>query len=244
MKTKISFALMAAGILTTCALTAACKSSNGSGYEQDTVRAKDGTKITLTFYNHASIAVEANGHRIYIDPADATKKIAWDQEPKADLVLVTHTHYDHLSKDAIMSLNGTGEYTQLKPGESLDAFQNIRIDAVPAYNITPEHLNFHPKERGDAGYILTIGGSRIYVAGDTEDNPDVLAIRDIDIAFLPVNQPYTMTVEQCARVIDSIRPAVFYPYHYGGGSPQNTTDLEVLKAAVEGKTQFRLRSLE
>lgn len=243
MKTRLSFTLMAS-ILTACTLTGACKSSNGSGYEQDTVRAKDGTKITLTFYNHASIAVEADGHRIYIDPADATKKIAWDNEPKADLVLVTHTHYDHLSKDAIMSLNGTGEYTQLKPGESLDAFQNIRIDAVPAYNITPEHLNFHPKERGDAGYILTIGGSRIYVAGDTEDNPDVLAIRDIDIAFLPVNQPYTMTVGQCARVIDSMRPTVFYPYHFGGGSSEDRTDLDALKAAVEGKTQIRIRSLE
>ena len=130
----------------------------------------------------------------------------------------------------------------MKPGESLDPFDGIHVEAVPAYNITEGHLDFHPKARGDAGYILTVGGTRIYVAGDTEDNEDVLALKDIDVAFLPVNQPYTMTVEQCARVVDAIRPAIFYPYHFGG--TDSSTDMDALKAAVEGMTEIRIRPLE
>ena len=116
------------------------------------------------------------------------------------------------------------------------------MDAVPAYNITPGHQDFHPKERGDAGYILTFGGSRIYVAGDTEDNEDVLSIRDIDVAFLPVNQPYTMTVDQCVRVVEAIRPKVFYPYHFGGTDVK--TDIDALVERVKGITDIRVRPLE
>ncbi|MBQ0025277.1 MAG: MBL fold metallo-hydrolase [Bacteroidales bacterium] len=221
-----------------------CSNPEVSQYPQDTIIAKDGTKIVLTFYNHASIAIEAAGRHIYFDPVDATKEIDWKNEPKADLILITHDHYDHFSDSVNRILNGTGEFKQMKPGESFTPFEGVQVEAVPAYNISEGHLDFHPKERGDAGYILTIGGTRIYVAGDTEDNEDVLAIRDIDVAFLPVNQPYTMTVEQCARVIASIRPTIFYPYHYAGGDPEMKTDLDALKAAVEGLTEIRIRPLE
>lgn len=251
MKTRLLIAIMTACTLFSCKNTASPKNaantteptdtqtSATSEYPQDTIRAKDGSSIVLTFYTHASIAVQAGGQRIYIDPAG---NIDWANEPKADLVLITHSHGDHFNADAIKSLNGTGDFKQMKPGESIDQTAGIHVDAVPAYNITEGHLNFHPKERGDAGYILTIGGTRIYVAGDTEDNEDVLALKDIDVAFLPVNQPYTMTVGQCARVIGSMRPAIFYPYHFGGsGAP---TDLEALKAAVEGMTEMRIRPLE
>ncbi len=218
------------------------ESTDISQYPQDTVIAKDGTEITLTFYNHASIAVQAAGHRIYIDPANATKEIAWENEPKADLILITHNHYDHFCDSINVILNGTGEFNQMKPGQTVEPFEGIRVEAVPAYNISEGHLDFHPRERGDVGYVITIGGKRIYVAGDTEDNEDVLALKDIDIAFLPVNQPYTMTVEQCARVIEAIRPAIFYPYHFGGGEGQ--ADLEALKAAVGDITEVRIRPLE
>lgn len=211
-----------------------------SAYPQDRLQARDGSEIVLTFYTHASIALWWNGCQIYVDPTgDAIK---WDGEPKADVVLVTHSHGDHFSEAVIRKLKADGAYMQMKPGEKAEPAAGVKVEAVPAYNISEGHLNFHPKERGDAGYIITLGGTRIYVAGDTEDNEDVLALKDIDVAFLPVNQPYTMTVPQCARVVEAIRPGIFYPYHYGGsGQP---TDLEALKQAVGSITDMRVRPLE
>lgn len=209
-------------------------------FTQETLPAHDGSQITFTFYTHASIAVDAGGHRIYFDPVGET--IDWATQPKADLVLITHDHFDHLDRNTVKVLNGTGDYVKLKPGEKINPFEGVEVEAVPAYNITPGHQDFHPKERGDAGYILTFGGSRIYVAGDTEDNEDVLSIRDIDVAFLPVNQPYTMTVDQCVRVVEAIRPKVFYPYHFGGTDVK--TDIDALVERVKGITDIRVRPLE
>lgn len=220
----------------------ACSTSTqkASNYPQDIMTAKDGTEVTFTFYAHASIAVEALGHRIYIDPVG--ENINWAEEPGADLVLVTHDHYDHLDTAVIKTLDKTGEYVKMMPGETSDPFKGIHVEAVPAYNISEGQLDFHPKGRGDVGYIITVGGSRIYVSGDTEDNEDVLALKDIDVAFICVNQPYTMKVEQCVRVVKAIRPAVFYPYHYGGtGIP---TDLDALQAALGDITEVRIRPLE
>ena len=116
------------------------------------------------------------------------------------------------------------------------------VEAVPAYNISPEQLAFHPKERGDAGYIITVAGKRIYISGDTEDNEDVLAIRDIDIAFVCCNKPYTMTVEQCVNVVKAIRPEVFIPYHYGG--TDTPTDLDALQESLKDVTKVLIRPLE
>lgn len=209
-------------------------------FTQETLPVRDGSQITFTFYTHASIAVDAGGHRIYFDPVG--ENIDWATQPKADLVLITHDHFDHLDRNTVKVLNGTGDYVKLKPGEKINPFEGVEVEAVPAYNITPGHQDFHPKERGDAGYILTFGGSRIYVAGDTEDNEDVLSIRDIDVAFLPVNQPYTMTVDQCVRVVEAIRPKVFYPYHFGGTDFK--TDIDALVERVKGITDIRVRPLE
>lgn len=209
-------------------------------FTQETLSARDGSQITFTFYTHASIAVDAGGYRIYFDPVG--ENVDWATQPKADLVLITHDHYDHLDRNTIKVLNGTGDYVKLKPGEKIKPFEGVEVEAVPAYNITPGHQNFHPKERGDAGYILTFGGSRIYVAGDTEDNEDVLSIRDVDVAFLPVNQPYTLTVDQCVRVVEAIRPVVFYPYHFGGTDVK--TDIDALVERVKGITDVRVRPLE
>ena len=212
-----------------------------SSYPQDKYTAKDGTEITFTFYAHASIAINALGRQIYVDPVG--ESINWAGEPEADIVLVTHDHFDHLDTAAIRILNGTGDYVRMKPGDVSTPFDGIEIEAVPAYNISEGQLDFHPQVRGDAGYILNIGGSRIYVSGDTEDNDDVLALKDIDVAFICVNQPYTMKVEQCVRVVKALKPAVFYPYHFGG-SPGYCTDLEALGSAVEGMTEIRIKDLE
>ncbi|MDE7305665.1 MAG: MBL fold metallo-hydrolase, partial [Alistipes sp.] len=115
---------------------------------------------------------------------------------------------------------------------------------VAAYNTTEGCLQFHPKQREDCGYLLTIGGMRIYIAGDTEPTPEMKALRDVDIAFLPVNQPYTMTVDQAVEVIRHMKPVLFYPYHYGQVEEQ--TDLDRLAREVEalGTTEIRIRPME
>lgn len=218
-----------------------CTSKEASKYAQDTFKAEDGTAITFTYYGHASIGIEALGKHIYIDPVG--ENVEWEGEPKADLILVTHDHFDHLDTNAVRTLAGKADgYTKLAVGTVIEPFDKISVEAVPAYNISPEQLAFHPKERGDAGYIITIAGKRIYVSGDTEDNEDVLAIRDIDIAFICCNKPYTMTVGQCVNVVKSIRPEVFIPYHYGG--TDIPTDLDALQDALVDVTEVLIRPLE
>lgn len=200
-------------------------------FEKDTIRLKNNKDLTITFLRHASLLFEYDGKVIYSDPVANFDDIRIDfgALPKADLVLVSHDHYDHLDCDAIETIgkknttiicDGTsaqqlGKAIHLRNGESISVFDGaVEITAVPAYNITEGHLQFHPKERGDNGYIMTIGGTRIYIAGDTEDTPETYSIKDIDIAFLPVNQPYTMTLQQAANLARNIAPSILYPYHY------------------------------
>ena len=218
-----------------------CSPKESSRYAQDTFKAEDGTEIIFTYYGHASIGIEALGKHIYVDPAG--ENVDWAGEPKADLVLITHDHSDHLDTNAVRILTGGGKgYTKLAVGTTVEPFGKISVEAVPAYNISPEQLAFHPKERGDAGYIITIAGKRIYVSGDTEDNEDVLAIRDIDIAFICCNKPYTMTVGQSVNVVKAIRPGIFIPYHYGG--TDIPTDIDALQDSLIGITEVLIRPLE
>ena len=107
-----------------------------------------------------------------------------------------------------------GYGTVMANGDKLDLNDGLSVEAVPAYNTTEGHLQFHPKGR-DNGFILNIDGLRVYVAGDTEDIPEMAEIKDVDIAFLPCNQPYTMTVDQLLRAARTIKPKVLFPYHYG-----------------------------
>lgn len=223
-------------------------------YLQDTVTARDGSQITFTFYAHASLGIEWNGMHMYVDPVG---EFDWESQPKADLILVTHSHYDHLEMSTIEKLS-TEKSVILCDKTSAEAFEHdcvtmlprafsaplegVVVKAVPAYNISEGHTDFHPKAREDCGYLITLGDTTIYVAGDTEDNDDVLALKDVDIAFLPVNQPYTMTVEQAARVVEAIRPSIFYPYHYG--QVEQKTDIDALKAAVGGITDMRVFPME
>ena len=233
-----------------------CGRAASPAYPSDTVSTRDGQQLTLTFFKHASIALSAGeGRVIYIDPVHSYAD--YGRQPKADLILVTHSHYDHLDREAIDQLaTRTTEILcdrtsaesfdtnchVMRPGSVATPRDWVKIEAVAAYNTSDGHRQFHPREREDCGYILTIGGTRIYVAGDTEPTPEMAALRDIDIAFLPVNQPYTMTVEQAAEAVKSFRPAVFYPYHYGG--VDTPTDVEALAAALEGVCEVRIRPLE
>ena len=204
--------------------------SKKPSFEKDTIRLKNGKDLTITFLRHASLLFEYDGKVIYSDPVTEFEgfHIDFEKLPKADLILVSHDHYDHLDCDAIKAIsqdntvivcNETSaqqlaDATALRNDQSIRLFEGkINIEAVPAYNITEGHLQFHPKDR-DNGYILTVEGTRIYIAGDTEDTTDAYAIKDIDIAFLPVNQPYTMTLQQAANLARAIAPAILYPYHF------------------------------
>ena len=191
--------------------------------------APDGKKVEVACLKHASVAVRYDGLEIHVDPVGKGVAPATDYRefPKADLILVTHEHFDHFDREAIAALRkeGTGifanpavqgmlgEGTALANGEKAE-WRGVTIEAVPAYNTSPERLRFHPKGR-DNGYVVSLGGFRVYVAGDTEDVPEMAGLRGIDLAFLPCNLPYTMTPEQTVAAARSFGPKVLVPYHYG-----------------------------
>ena len=232
-----------------------CGRSKAPEYPSDTLTARDGREMRFHFFKHASLAIETGGKWIYVDPVSEYADYA--SLPKGDLVLITHSHHDHLDITAVDRIltpeteilcdRTSAEafemncYT-MRPGSVATPRDYVKIEAVAAYNTTPGHLQFHPKDREDCGYVLTIGGTRIYVAGDTEPTPELKKLKNIDIAFLPVNQPYTMTVDQAVEAVKAIRPAIFYPYHYG--EVEEKTDLERLTQELDGVTEVLIRPLE
>lgn len=223
------------------------------GYVFDTFKTPSGREVSLIFIKHGSIAIDIDGYLVYIDPVTIYGN-DFSKLPKADLLMVTHEHHDHFDKEALAELTsddtrliGSRRITELYgrgetmlPGDSKEiSSQNFTITATPAYNISPDHLQFHPKERQDDGFLVDIDGFRIYVAGDTEDIPEMADLKDIDVAFLPVNQPYTMTPQQAIHATEMIRPKILYPYHYGD------TDLSPLvEKFKEGPVEVRVRQLQ
>ena len=223
-------------------------------YRTDNITAKDGSEIIITFYAHASIGIACAGKQIYLDPVGEKYETDFSSERKADLILLTHHHSDHLDPCSITTLS-TQTTTIIGNRKCLDFvdcrltapyqtfwYKSIKIETIPAYNVTPSHLKYHPKEDGGLGYLLTIGGTRISIAGDTEDNNDILALRNIDIAFLPVNYPYTMTILQVENVVKTIRPNIFYPYHCGT-SNGIITDVSQLADSLKDFTEVRIRNM-
>ncbi|MBQ9170284.1 MAG: MBL fold metallo-hydrolase [Bacteroidaceae bacterium] len=222
-------------------------------YEVDVFRTKGGKTVKFHALVHASIRIEYDGREIIIDPVTKLggRTIDYSAMPKANYIFVTHEHGDHFDQEALKLL--TGEGTQLitnkrcaemyGSGEAMANGQSlmvngIKVEAVPAYNTTEGHLQFHPKGR-DNGYILTLDGLRIYIAGDTEDIPEMTDIKDIDIAFLPCNQPYTMTAEQLVKAAKVIKPRVVFPYHYG------QTDVSVIPPLLKDEgIDVRIRHYE
>ena len=211
----------------------------------DEFTTKSGKKVTFTCIKHASIEINYNGTEIQIDPVGfgVQPTTDYNQFPKANIILITHEHKDHFDREAITCVrtpatsiySNTAVYNMfrnsipLKNGDSIVYAPDIKIEAVPAYNYTEGHTQFHPKGR-DNGYILTLDGLRIYIAGDTEDIPEMEAIKDIDVAFLPCNQPYTMTVDQLVKAAKTIKPKVLFPYHYS----QTLISQAVMKLAGSG----------
>ena len=211
---------------TACLMALGCQAQQ----QTDEFTTKSGKKVRFTCIKHASIQINYNGLEIQVDPVGKGMKPETDysQFPKADIILVTHEHHDHFDSDAIAQLTKAstkiylnpavhkmfGSGKALKNGDKVKVANDITIEAVPAYNTTPGREQFHPKGR-DNGYILTLDGMRIYIAGDTEDIPEMENIQNIDIAFLPCNQPYTMTTDQLVKAAKVVKPKVMFPYHYG-----------------------------
>lgn len=199
-----------------------------------------GKSVEIQPLIHASLRIVFNGKEIEVDPVGKMGDRVTDYAtmPKADIILVTHEHYDHLDPEAIKTLSKSdtvvianpnsakilGYGTVMKNGATLSV-DGIEIEAVPAYNVSADKLQFHPKGR-DNGYVLNLDGLRIYIAGDTEPIPEMAELKDIDIAFLPCNLPYTMTPEQFIEAAKTIKPKVVYPYHFG------TTDLSPIVPAL------------
>jgi L-ascorbate metabolism protein UlaG (beta-lactamase superfamily) len=237
-------------MITSLFTLAAAASGQDTGRPQFDEFSFDNQKLIIHFFGHASLMLDFNGVLIYVDPVSAYLSAA--NAPKADIILVTHEHGDHLDPALIagISKNGTrilanqAVIDQLKKGTAMKngdsaMVEGIPIQAVPAYNTTRGRERFHPEGHGN-GYVLTLGKKRVYIAGDTEDIPEMSALKNIDIAFLPVNQPYTMTPAQAARALSVIKPQIFYPYHLGS---TDTKEIEKLLKNVKG-VELRLRDLQ
>jgi L-ascorbate metabolism protein UlaG (beta-lactamase superfamily) len=194
--------------------------------------------VRITPIHHASFLIEAGGKAIHVDPWSQGN---YDGLPKADLILVTDIHQDHLDAAQIAKLSTPGTVVIAPPAvaETITTAKVLRngesttwngwtIEAIPMYNLTrgpaPGKL-FHDKGRGN-GYVLTYGGKRFYIAGDTEGIPEMRALKKIDVAFVPMNLPYTMPPEEAADAVRAFHPAVVYPYHYRG------SDLTVFSRAL------------
>ncbi|MBN2295110.1 MAG: MBL fold metallo-hydrolase [Pirellulales bacterium] len=198
-----------------------------SQFETDTLATSQGD-LKITFIGHGTLMFQFGRKVIHVDPVG--QYADYSKLPKADLILVTHEHFDHLDKQAIERITKKdtqlvltaacakqmGHGTVMKNGDA-KTLKGFKVEAVPAYNVV--HMRapgkpFHPKGVGN-GYVITFGKKRVYVAGDTENVPEMAKLKNIDIAFLPMNLPYTMTPEMVADVVKVIKPKIVYPYHFG-----------------------------
>lgn len=224
---------------------------------QDEINTSEGV-LTLTPILHGTLALEFNDKTIFVDPYGGGAKFEAFGNP--DLILITDIHGDHLNLDTLGELN-TENTTFVVPQavkdklEGVDAkdiqvianaekkdWSGIGIEALPMYNLPETGDSRHPKGRGN-GYILTFADKRVYLSGDTEDIPEMRALKNIDYAFVCMNLPYTMDVDQAASAVLEFAPGVVYPYHYRGGGGQ-FSDIEAFKTLVNSSNpsiEVRLR---
>ncbi len=228
-------------------------------YETDVIPTGSGD-LTITFLGHGSLLLSFDGMIIAIDPY--SKVADYTTLPKADIILVTHEHGDHLDLGAIKAIRSNRTVVAANPaaaekipgamvmkngdkkrfpGTRKDS-TGIEVIAVPAYNLVHERspgMPFHPKGQGN-GYVLAFGDKRVYVAGDTENIPEMKALAGVDIAFLPMNLPYTMTPEMVADAARMIRPKILYPYHFG--ETDTSRIVELMRDRKE--TEVRIRRMQ
>ena len=214
-------------------------------FEKNIIKTSAGD-LEITFIGHGTLMFTFNGIVIHVDPYN--KLAEYSTLPKADIILITHHHGDHFDPEAIKKIrkeNTTVIITELcaekfeggtimKNGD-VKTIGEIQIEAVPAYNLV------HMRESGEPfhikgtcnGYVITFGEKRVYVAGDTENTPEMKALEEIDIAFLPMNLPYTMTPEMVADAAKAFKPKILYPYHFGETDVSKIVDLMKDEKEVE-----------
>jgi L-ascorbate metabolism protein UlaG (beta-lactamase superfamily) len=208
--------------------------------------------------HHAGVVLTWNGKRIVADPTSFPPDPAKSGGPEfkganpPDLILITHEHDDHFSIATLNELVGPNTIivapqsvfakmpaalqakTKMMKNGDKATYAGVPVEAVVEYNVTPDRLMFHPKGR-DNGYVLTMGGKRVYLAGDTEETPELKTLANIDVAFIPMNLPYTMTVDAAAVWVKDFKPKIVYPYHYG------ESDVNKFKTLVGNASDVRLR---
>jgi len=224
----------------------------GHAFETDVVKTAAG-KLEITFIGHGSLMFAFGGKIIHVDPF--SRLTDYSKLPQADMILLTHEHRDHLDLKALEHLRAdktkiilTKNCAQEVKGGiimqngDVKTIDGLKIEAEPAYNLVhmrSEGVPFHPKGNGN-GYVITFADKRIYVAGDTENIPEMKQLKDIDVAFLPMNLPYTMTPEMVADAAKAFKPKVLYPYHYGKTDPLKLVELMKDTPQVE----IRIRKME
>jgi len=224
--------------------------------QDDTVATTNGN-LVIHPVHHAGVVFTWNGKRIVADPTnfppdEKSGAAAFRGAAPPDLILITHEHGDHFSVPTLTELAGPNTvivapqsvYGMLPPALQMktkvmkngdkQTYAGVAIEAVPEYNTTPERMMFHPKGR-DNGYVLNLGGKRVYLAGDTEETPELKTLANIDVAFVPMNLPYTMTEEAAATWVKDFKPKIVYPYHYG------MSDVNKFKTLVGSASDVRLR---
>ena len=225
-----------------------------AAHSSDTYETANGT-VTVHPISHASIVIETPAGVIYVDPVSEASLYA--DLPAADLILITHEHGDHYNADTLAALTGDATTLITNPAvldmlpEALKTkasaiangentvWNDVAIDAIPAYNTTEDRLNFHPQGR-DNGYVLAVDGLRIYISGDTEGTPEMRALENIDVAFVCLNLPFTMSAEAAAEAVSEFAPKYIYPYHYHYRGRDNGTQdpaefAGMVKGAIETK---------
>jgi L-ascorbate metabolism protein UlaG (beta-lactamase superfamily) len=221
-------------------------------FETDTITTSAGD-LKIQFIGHGSLIFTFMGKVIHVDPFSPLAD--YSKLPKADIILITHEHPDHLDLQAIAMIRTKSTILVLTKACAekvaggivmengvVQTVQGLTIEAVPAYNIVHKRDNgepFHPRGVGN-GYIMIFGDKRLYVAGDTENIPEMKALQKIDVAFLPMNLPYTMTPEMVAEAAKAFKPKILYPYHYG-----NTDTAKIVAALKDTKAiEVRIRNMK
>lgn len=205
-------------------------------------------ELQITFLGHASLLFQFKNKNIFIDPYSAL--VDYSKLPKADLIFITHEHPDHMDMKAIEAIKtkqtkfilNQKSFEFLKDGQimkngDIKEIDGINVEAIPAYNLIhkrPTGELFHPKGQGN-GYLFIFGDKKIYVAGDTENIPEMKILKKIDIAFLPMNLPYTMTPEMVADATKAFKPKMLYPYHTG------ETDIKILENLLKNEKEIEVR---